>query len=70
MPQGNRIVHSICSSSPVPAVIMGGENRRVYLPGEGLDLGPDEVEPVLHLLQGGEQLRRVISAKQQNPCEF
>ena len=35
---------------------------RGYLAGERLNLGSDKVEPVLHLLEGGEQLGRVIAA--------
>lgn len=39
-----------------------------YLAGERLDLAGDEVEPFFHLLQRGEQLRRVISAEDRTPA--
>lgn len=37
-----------------------GEGREDYLPGDGLDLSPNEVQSVLHLLEGGEQPGRIV----------
>ena len=37
---------------------------RGYLAGERLDLGSDEVEPVLNLLEGCEHLGCIITANQ------
>ena len=41
-----------------------------YLSSDGLDLAPNEVQSVLHLLDGGEQLRRVIAASNKQPCQI
>ena len=44
------------------SLMVPNSGGRGYLAGERLNLGPDKVEPVLHLLEGGEQLGRVIAA--------